>query len=338
MKAPSFWSQPIGAPALVLAPLGVIYGLVTAARMRLMPGKRVDVPVLCVGNFTLGGSGKTPTVIALIDLLRSRGERPFVLSRGHGGTVAGPHLVDLKRDTAAQVGDEAMLLAVHAPVVVGADRAAGAEHARRFGASVLLMDDGLQNPSLTKDLRMAVIDGTAGFGNGLVFPAGPLRAQISLQRGAVDAVLVVGAGGAGTRIADQMRLRRLPVITARLVPSTASRALAGMKALAFCGIGAPRKFRHTLEEIGVIVKDFVTFPDHHVYTRTEAEHLVRRAAASGLAMLTTRKDHVRLLASADTHGLLAGTVNVVDVQLVFDEPSILDELIGRTLQRFRNSR
>lgn len=338
MKAPSFWSQPIGAAALALAPLGVVYGLTTAARMRLMPGKRADLPVLCVGNFTVGGSGKTPTVIALIELLRARGEKPLVLTRGYGGTIKGPHLVDPKRDTAALVGDEAMLIATHAPVVVGGDRVAGAAHAHRSGASVLLMDDGLQNPSLMKDLSLAIVDGVAGFGNGLVFPAGPLRAHVALQRGVIDAVVVVGKGDAATRISQQMRQRQLPVITARLVPSEASRALAGMKALAFCGIGSPDKFRRTLEEIGVVVEEFAAFADHHAYTRAEAEALARRAAAGGLAMVTTRKDHVRLLASADTHGVLAGVVNVVDVQLVFEEPSILDDLIGRALQRFRSSR
>lgn len=331
MKAPAFFDGPIGAPALALAPLGALYGLVTAARMRLVRGRRVAVPVICVGNFTLGGAGKTPAVIAIVDRLKERGARPFVLSRGYGGTVTGPHRVDPERDTALTVGDEPMLIAQHAPVIVGSGRVASAEVAVRSGATVLVMDDGLQNPGLAKDLSIAVVDAASGLGNGLPFPAGPLRAPVGLQLGAVDAVVLVGDGAKGDALAARTEALGKPVLRARLVPAEGANALAGQRVFAFCGIGRPAKFRRTLEELGMTIAGFRAFPDHHPYDRGDAQALMRDALAAGLPLVTTRKDHVRLLADPGTRGVLAGLVNVVDVELRFNDDDALDRLIERVL-------
>jgi tetraacyldisaccharide 4'-kinase len=338
MTPPGFWHAPPGAAALALSPLGYAYGAATALRMR-RGGERAAVPVVCVGNFTLGGAGKTPTVIALARRLRDMGERPAVLSRGYGGTERGPHLVDPARDDAGKVGDEPMLLAAERPVVVGRDRVAAARLAvERTGASVLLLDDGLQNPGLAKDLRLAVVDGEGGVGNGLAFPAGPLRAPVEWQLGAVDAILLVGGGARGAAVAERASAAGKPVLGARLRPTAGIAALAGQRVLAFCGIGRPEKFRRTLDEAGVAAERFRAFPDHHAYSAREADRLIGEAAANALTLVTTRKDQVRLLADPATAGRLAGLVNVVDVELVFDDPAEMRALLAAALQRRRVSR
>jgi tetraacyldisaccharide 4'-kinase len=338
MSAPAFWSEPAGPAALALSPLGYAYGAITAWRMR-RPGARASVPVVCVGNFTVGGAGKTPAVAALAKLLRGMGERPAVLSRGYGGAERGPHLVDPARDDAARVGDEPMLLAAELPVVVGRDRLAAARLAvERAEAGVLLLDDGLQNPRLRKDLTLAVVDGESGAGNGLPFPAGPLRAPVAWQLPAVDALVLVGGGERGEVIAEGARKAGKPILAARLAPAPTIRALAGARVLAFCGIGRPEKFRRTLDEAGVTVERFRAFPDHHAYSAREADRLMGEAAAAGLALVTTRKDHVRLLADPATAGRLAGLVNVVDVELMFDDLGAVQTLLGAALQRRRVSR
>lgn len=333
MKAPDWWEAPVRAPALALAPVGLLYGLATAARMRLVPGHDPGVPVICVGNFTLGGAGKTPVTIAFARRLVAMGRRPVVLSRGYGGRITSPRRVDTSTDNAEVVGDEPLLLARHAPVIVGADRVAAAALAMRAGADVILMDDGLQNPSLRKSLSVAVVDGASGLGNGLVFPAGPLRAPLALQFPLVDAVIMIGTGRAGAAAARRAESARIPVHAAELTPRPEARALAGLPVLGFCGIGRPDKFRATLTAIGADVVAFRAFADHHPYAATEAEALVREAATRGLTLVTTEKDHVRLLASPATRGVLAGLANVVAVDAVFQDPTGLDALISRALAR-----
>ncbi|MGB7855384.1 MAG: tetraacyldisaccharide 4'-kinase, partial [Pseudolabrys sp.] len=220
MREPAFWWRGAGPQAQLLAPLGFIYGTITARRMAL-EGAQAGLPVLCVGNFTLGGAGKTPTVIMLAKMLADGGGRPFCLSRGYGGTEAGPKLVDGRADRAAQVGDEALLLARAALTVVARDRVAGAEFARAQGASVIILDDGLQNPSLAKDFTLAVIDARRGTGNARVFPAGPLRAPLDAQLARTDALLVVGEGNAADGVAARLHAQARPVFHARLVPDKA---------------------------------------------------------------------------------------------------------------------
>ena len=204
MREPAFWWRNAGFAASLLAPVGLVYGAIAARRMAAK-GAFAGVPVLCVGNFTLGGAGKTPTVMALARMLADTGERPFCLTRGYGGTLTGPKLVDLHTDLAAQVGDEALLLAHVAPTVVARDRVAGAAFARAQGASLIIMDDGLQNASLAKDFSLAVIDARRGVGNRCIFPSGPLRAPLSAQLARTDALLVVGEGHGADDVAAQAR-------------------------------------------------------------------------------------------------------------------------------------
>ncbi|MFC7399405.1 tetraacyldisaccharide 4'-kinase [Chelatococcus sp. GCM10030263] len=292
MRAPGFWwAEKPGPLARLLAPIGHVYGAVTAARMG-RSGIRASLPVICIGNLTAGGAGKTPVTIALAALLRTGGEAPVILSRGYGGGLTGPVLVDPGRHDASAVGDEPLLLARHAPVVVARDRIAGAGLAARHG-NVLLMDDGLQNPSLVKDAAFAVIDAATGIGNGLAIPAGPLRAPLPAQLPHVHALITVGRGAAHHRVVAAAGSR--PVFAGDLVPdqSTAA-ALAGRRVLAFAGIGRPEKFFATLREIGAEVVDAVGFGDHQPYREADLAALATRAEGRGAIPVTTEKDAARL--------------------------------------------
>jgi tetraacyldisaccharide 4'-kinase len=306
MREPGFWWRGDGAAARLLAPAGAAYGYIAARRMA-QAGRRAAVPVLCVGNFTVGGSGKTPTAIAVARLLIKAGHRPFFLSRGYGGRLAGPVRVDAQ--PANDVGDEPLLLARIAPTIVAHDRPAGADTAAQAGADAIVMDDGWQNPSLAKDLAIAVLDGRRGIGNGRVFPAGPLRAPLESQLDHADALLVIGrpAAGAAPAIAAGER-RRLPRFDGELVPDSAALAkLAGAQVLAFAGIADPDKFFATLEAGGVAVPARRSFPDHHRYTPGEIADLLAQADRERLTLVTTEKDLARLAGDPHAGDLVART-------------------------------
>jgi tetraacyldisaccharide 4'-kinase len=330
MREPAFWWRKAGLAAGLLAPAAACYGAISARRMTRQ-GTRAGVPVLCVGNFTLGGAGKTPAVMQLAKMLQEAGERVFCLSRGYGGSLAGPKQVDAHSDRAAQVGDEALLLARVAPTIVARDRVAGAEAARAAGASVVVMDDGLQNASLAKDFTIAVVDGRRGLGNARVFPAGPLRAPLAAQLARTDALLVVGeATDAGDAIAAA---HRLPLLHGRLVPDTAAvAALAARKVLAFAGIGDPDKFFATATEAGIAIAQRQPFPDHHRFSAEEAAGLIMRAEHDGLALLTTEKDHARM-AGEPLLAALAERVHVLPVTLAVDEADALRTLVLAKVRR-----
>ena len=332
MREPAFWWRQAGLTASLLAPFGLVYGAVAAKRMA-RAGTRAKIPVLCVGNFTLGGTGKTPTVIRLAQMLTDVGERPFCLTRGYGGTVAGPKRVDPHDDVAAKVGDEALLLAHTAPTLVARDRVAGAEIAHAQGATVLVLDDGLQNPSLAKDLTLAVIDARRGVGNRCIFPAGPLRAPLAAQLARTDALLVVGDGGAATDIVKLVRERRLPVFHGRLVPDHAAvAALKGRKVLAFAGIGDPGKFFATTEAAGIAIAARREFSDHYRYTAEDAGELIMDAEHNGLALLTTEKDRARMAGDQLLHAL-AARAHTLPVTMVVDEADELRRLVMAKLRR-----
>ncbi|MFN3688365.1 tetraacyldisaccharide 4'-kinase [Salinarimonas sp.] len=331
MRAPAFWSAPRPSlAARALAPIGAIVGGVTARRMR-ETGVRAALPVVCVGNFTVGGTGKTPVALALADLLAGAGERPVFLSRGHGARVAQPTRVHPDTHGAAEVGDEPLLLARVRPTIVSPDRPAGAAlAAATSGASVIVMDDGLQNPSLLKDCTIAVVDGETGIGNGLCLPAGPLRAPLAGQLGHVHAVVTMGDGPGGAAVASAARARGLPVFAALLAPDEAAAAqLAGARVLAFAGIGRPEKLFATLRAIGAEVVEAVPLPDHHAYAPGEAQALVERARAAGLLAVTTTKDAVKT-------GPIAGLA-VLPVAARFANASGLLALVMRRIEAARRA-
>lgn len=321
IRAPGFWWREDPAPAArLLAPIGAVYGALAARRMA-RAGATAACPVVCIGNFTLGGAGKTPTALAVAGLLRDLGRRPAFLSRGYGGRLAGPVQVDPARHGAADVGDEPLLLARTAPAIVARDRVAGARACLAAGADVVVMDDGLQNPSLAKTLAIAVVDGAVGLGNGRVCPAGPLRAPAEAQWGHVHAVLTIGEGAAGAAVLAEARERGLPALRGRLVPDpAAAERLRGRPVLAFAGIGRPDKFFASLREIGAELHGTRAFPDHHAFTAAQIDALAAEAATRGLLLVTTEKDRVRLPETLP--------VATLPVGLVLDAPEALRALLG----------
>jgi tetraacyldisaccharide 4'-kinase len=251
--------------------------------------------VICVGNYHVGGAGKTPTVLALAKLLRGLGETPVVLSRGYGGKLHGPVKVDPARHAAADVGDEPLMLAATLPVVVSRQRADGVPLARSLAATVILLDDGFQSPAVAKDASLIVIDGHRGLGNGQVFPAGPLRAPLPPQLARTDALIIVGNGTAADGAAAEIAAQDKPVLRANLAPNQASvAALRGKRVLAFAGIGDPARFFGTLQASGVDVVRSRAFADHHAFARSEIDSLIAEAGREQLALVTTEKDLTRL--------------------------------------------
>ncbi len=330
MIAPDFWARERpNLTARVLAPLGAIYGMATARRMA-QPGAKVDAAVVCVGNFVLGGAGKTPTAIAVARMLQSAGERVAFLSRGYGGARRiEPIRVDPAIHSARAVGDEPLLLARVADCFVAADRVAAAREAIAHGASALVLDDGLQNPSLAKDCVLAVVDGVARFGNGLCFPAGPLRAPPARQIPFVSAQVVIG-GPPSAAAALRALAPEKPVLPATLeADAVAGAVLVGRPVLAFAGIARPEKFFTTLEGLGARVAVRRRFADHHVYEAREIDALLAEATARGLTPVTTEKDHARL-APAYGQAILA-----LPVALRFERPERLAALLSDALAKAR---
>jgi tetraacyldisaccharide 4'-kinase len=297
MREPAFWWRKPGLMAGLLAPLGMLYGAVAASRLA-QRGARAAVPIVCIGNPTIGGAGKTPLALTLARLLQASGEAPFLLSRGYGGRLAGPLRVDPARHHAVEVGDEPLLLARVAPTMVARDRIAGAQAAVAAGASVIVMDDGFQNPALQKSFSVLVVDGRRGIGNGRIVPAGPLRAPLAAQLARADALVMVGAWDDGVTAAA--RERGVPIFQASLTPDAAVAAtLAGARALAFAGIGDPDKFFATLTGAGIAVATTISFPDHHRYTAREARTLCQQADRDALIPVTTEKDLARMRGDAE---------------------------------------
>ncbi len=317
MKTPGFWYRPAGPLAWLLAPLGGLYGLSVLWRFATTAAQRVGVPVVCVGNLVAGGAGKTPVAIAVAEALAARGRCVHFLTRGHGGALRGPLRVDPARHSAAEIGDEALLLAEHAPTWVARDRVAGAREAEAAGAHVLVMDDGFQNPHLAKDLSLVVVDGTAGFGNGFQIPAGPLREPVARGLVRAEAVVVVGDDHAGITT----RVTPTPALGARLQPIDTR--LSGQRVLAFAGIGRPEKFFTTLRGLGSDVVETVAFADHHPYTEAEAHCLLDRAEALAARAVTTTKDAIRLPPA------LRQRVSTLPVRLVWTDESAVAAMLDR---------
>lgn len=325
-QAPAFWSRPDSWRGALLSPIGSLIGGITLRRMT-RPGEAVAVPVICVGNPTVGGAGKTPTTLMILAHLKATGARPFALLRGHGGKLAGPVRVDPIHHDARAVGDESLLLAAEAPTIVSQDRVAGARLAVAEGATHIVMDDGFQNPSLVKDVSLLVIDGAAGVGNGRVLPAGPLRAPLAPQIALADAVLLVGPGSAGACLRPMARQAGKAVLEARIVPdATATAALRGRRVLAFAGIGRPEKLGATLAEAAIEVARVQAFPDHHPYSAADIAGLVAEADAGQLTLVTTSKDMARL--RGPTFVSFTARITALPVQMEVSKPEQLDALLA----------
>jgi tetraacyldisaccharide 4'-kinase len=337
MREPAFWHRPSSWKSHLLRPLAALYGAVAARRLQ-REGFDAGIPVLCVGNYHMGGAGKTPTVLALADMLRELGETPVVLSRGYGGKLRGPVLVDPAGHNAADIGDEPLMMASHLPVVVARDRIDGVALARSRRASVILMDDGFQNPAIAKDASLIVIDGIRGVGNGKVFPAGPLRAPLPPQLARTDALVVVGEGAASKSIAASIAARGGQVFPAHLKPDAQSLSrLAGKRALAFAGIGDPQRFFRTLRANGIEVTQQRAFADHHPFSPSEIETLLADAKRDALVLVTTEKDLARLKSGAGFAGWGEDIVPFA-VALEFDDLSRMRRFLSERLFKAREKK
>jgi tetraacyldisaccharide 4'-kinase len=337
MREPGFWHGPASLNSHLLKPLAALYGAIAAQRLRRQ-GLNAGIPVLCIGNYHVGGAGKTPTVLALAKILRELGESPVVLSRGYRGKLRGPVRVDGARHGAADVGDEPLMLSQSVPVVVSRDRADGVALAKSQGATVILMDDGFQNPAVAKDASLIVIDSVRGIGNARVMPAGPLRAPLSVQIERTDALIVIGEGNAADEVARTIAGQGKPVLSARFKPDEASlSALRGKRVLAFAGIGDPRRFFATLREAGIDVADARSFPDHHPLTPDETASLVAEAESNGLTLVTTEKDLARLR-NADGLPDWARSIVPFKVTLAFDDAAALQKFVSAQLFKAREMR
>jgi tetraacyldisaccharide 4'-kinase len=337
MHEPAFWYRPSSWISRLLMPLGALYGLVAGQRLQRQ-GFDAGIPVLCVGNYHVGGAGKTPMVLALTKMLRDLGETPVVLSRGYGGRLRGPIKVDPERHAAADVGDEPLMLARTVPVVVARDRIGGVALARSQGASVLLMDDGFQNPAIAKDASLIVIDSDRGLGNGRVFPAGPLRAPLPPQLERTDALIVVGDGTAAKTVAAAIAARGKPVLSAHLRADDASLApLRGKRVLAFAGIGDPIRFFRTLRANGIEVIRERAFADHHPFSKSEIETLITEAKRDALTLVTTEKDLARLRSG---EGVPCWAKDIVPfaVTLEFDGAAQLRKFVSERLFKAREKK
>ena len=329
MHPPAFWFTPPDRPALrarLLAPLGAVYARLTALQVARAPEYVAPVPVICVGNLNLGGTGKTPTVIALVQMLQAMGYKPHILSRGYGGSLVGPVQVDAREHDSGQIGDEPLLMAAFAPVWVGRARAQAARAAVAAGAEILIMDDGFQNPALAKDLSVLVIDAAIGFGNARVFPAGPLREPVVKGLERADLAITIGPTDMQRRFERVHCLGLLERFEAELRPLQMGMSWKGLRVLAFAGIGRPEKFFATLRAEGAEILRAEALSDHQPLTDALMARLELEAKALGAQLVTTEKDAVRLPAK------FRAKVLALPVRLKIAEPSLLESRLRSALR------
>ncbi len=319
MKTPDFWYKKKSFLSRLLKPIGKIYGWTVARRFKKTKPYQTDIPVICVGNLSVGGTGKTPVCLALGKILQEKGIRFFFLNHGYKAQKKGV-IVDTHQMTSVDVGDEALLMAENAPTVVDNHRARGAQIALRHKAEAIIMDDGFQNPSLIKTLSFVVVDGKTGFGNGEMIPAGPLREPVEKGLLRADAVIIVGEDKTNIYQDIQKIDNELPIFMGHFEPDKRTiSSLVGKNIIAFAGIGQPNKFFDMLTEKGINIVKKVSFPDHYSYTRFDIEQLMNDAG--GLPLVTTTKDFVKVPVD------MRSGVRVISGEFIFDKPEEIENLI-----------
>lgn len=336
-EAPPFWWSKIGWQALALYPASFIYSRIAGYRMAHARRLPVDCPVICVGNFTAGGAGKTPTAIAIAEAAAGLGCKPGLLSRGYGGLIDKTTVVDPHHHRAADVGDEPLLLARAGLTVISRNRADGAKKLIAEGADVIIMDDGFQSGRIAIDYALIVVDGRRGLGNGLAIPSGPLRAPLKEQLKHVTGLLAVTGGEAADRFIRHMARTGKPAFEAT-VRARNPDDVRGEKVLAFAGIADPGKFFKSLEDAGADVAIARTFPDHHHFGEDEIASLLADAEYHGLVLATTAKDFVRLSGHQGPASELAGRCRVLDIEMAFDDPAAPGLIVEEAIMRYRARR
>lgn len=332
-EAPPFWWHKNSWQGYMLAPASYFYGIIAAKRMDMAASAKVNVPVICVGNFVVGGGGKTPTVHLLANYAKSQGYKVGILSRGHGGAITTPTVVQLDKHNAHDVGDEALLHALNSTTVVATNRVTGADLLLEQNCTLIIMDDGFQNPSLHKDFNLVAVDAKRGLGNGFAMPSGPMRVPFKHQLYHTDAMFMTGKGSAGD-VAIRKAARAGKPIFYSALEVLEKQKYKGQKALAFAGIADPSKFFDTLEEIGVEVVTRQNFGDHHVFTEEECADLIDRAKQQGLQLFTTEKDSARLKGMGEAQEKVRELSQVVRIALKPEDPAMLKRIFDITLKRF----
>ena len=323
MQAPKFWDKKESKIGKILYPCSLLYAWIVAHRLKHSHPYQSKIPVICVGNISVGGTGKTPVCLALMELLKKQNKSPWFLNHGYKATQQSV-LVDTKSHSALDVGDEALLLASSAPTIVDSARARGTQLAEKLGAPLLIMDDGFQNPSLVKTFSFIVVDGTKGFGNERVLPAGPLREPIEKGLKRSDALIIVGNDAWGIKNFLKDHAIDLPILTGRFVPNKQDlKKISDLSVSAFAGLGNPQKFFDMLRVEGVQLKSTFVFPDHYFYTRFDIEDLKRKT--KGEILVTTSKDWVKI-PSEMRNGLIQITGS-----FEFDDPDKVLNLLKESL-------
>lgn len=336
-EAPPFWWEKSGWQAWALSPFSFLYGKVAGRQMRTSKRASVPVPVICIGNFTVGGAGKTPTAIAIARAAIAKGLKPGFLSRGYGGTLDVTTLVDASHHRSVDVGDEPLLLAREATTVISRKRVDGAHRLVAEGVDLIIMDDGFQSARLTLDYALVVIDTQRGVGNGRLVPGGPVRAPLAEQMRQLSAILKVGNGQAADAIVRTASRAGKPVFVSSIQPRPQP-DFAGKRVLAYAGIADPNKFYRTVEELGgeVVVKR--SFPDHHHFSDEDVQNVMDDAAKFDLLPVTTAKDAVRLTGHYGASAPLLAASLVIEIDMLFDDPSAPGLMIDAAIENYRRRR
>ncbi len=310
MREPEFWHKPAGLKAVALSPLGALYYGLGRLKRAMTRTQKMACPILCVGNATIGGAGKTPITDLLAGILAQSGYHPAILSRGYGGVLKGPLQVTGEH-TAQEVGDEPCLLAQRHAVYVGADRRLSAAMACENAHDVLILDDGYQNTQLAYDLRILVIDGQRGFGNGGLIPAGPLREPWWVALSRADCV-VVNQGQASQAVIDMCHKQKIPLFQATVTPKKSQ----PKPVYAYCGIANPDKFLRSLDDAGYEIKGTWVFDDHYDFSEIDARTLLGEASKRDAHLITTEKDAMRLRGRGGLHQALLSASEIFAIELV----------------------
>ncbi|WP_419903637.1 tetraacyldisaccharide 4'-kinase [Kiloniella sp.] len=323
MRAPDFWNNR-GLISTLLLPASLFYKAGGFLRQKLTKPVKVKVPVICIGNLSAGGTGKTPITRSIADILTNKGYTPHIVTRGYGGTERGPIQVQYEKHKPTEVGDEPLMLSSSLPTWVSRDRVLGAEAAIAAGADILLLDDGFQNPKLFKDLSFIIVDANLGFANGRVIPAGPLRETIPSGANRADAVVLMNSNSHLSNQEISSHLAEIPVLHAQVEPVDASIAIKGKSVFAFAAIGYPQKFYSTLEQQRAVLSGTKDFPDHHQYTRSELHEIIKTAENLGAELiLTTEKDYTKIPED------FRNQIHCLPIRAVWDNPNNLMDVINK---------